>query len=77
MKTLQKVWAAWKDITRFIGDFQARWLLTVFYFTLALPFGLLARMFDPLTIRRPPNDSAWGKREELEEINIVAAKRQF
>lgn len=53
METLRKVWQAWKRIGQAIGDALARVVLTVFYFTLFMPFGLGVRFLgDPLMIRR-------------------------
>jgi len=58
MKTLKRIWAAWKQIAQKIGNFQARVLLTVIYSVLILPFGLAVRLFsDPLRIKRRPE--AW------------------
>ena len=52
METLRKGWQAWKRIGRFIGDQIGRVVLTVFYFTLFMPFGLGVRFLgDPLAIR--------------------------
>ncbi len=52
-------WARWMKIAGVIGDFQARLVLSVFYFIIVLPFGLAVRIFsDPLKIRRA-RSSAW------------------
>ena len=54
METLRKGWQAWKRIGQYIGDFIGRLVLTVFYFTLFMPFALGVRLLaDPLGIRRP------------------------
>jgi hypothetical protein len=53
MEFLHKVWHVWKQIGEMIGNFIARFVLTVFYFTLFVPFGLGVRLFsDPLLIKR-------------------------
>ena len=55
-----RIWTGWKEIAGYIGDFQARMVLTVFYFTIVLPFGLLASLgMDLLKDRRPPERSNW------------------
>jgi hypothetical protein len=78
MKFLRQVWLGWKEIASFIGDFQARWLLTVFYFTLAVPFGLIARLaIDPLLIYHTPTGSAWIMRQARQDIGLEDAKKQF
>ncbi len=52
MIILRRVWATWKRVGQAIGDLIARVVLTIFYFTLMLPFGLGLRLFgDPLWIR--------------------------
>lgn len=74
MTILRKFWEGWKRIGGFIGDVLGRLILTLFYFTFVLPFGLLMRIFrDPLTLRQgePP---AWRAREP-DEPTIEAARR--
>ena len=42
-----------------IGDFQSRVVLSLFYFIIVLPFGLVVRIFgDPLRIRKH-RESGW------------------
>jgi hypothetical protein len=51
----KKAWAAWKALAHKIGNFQARVILSIFYASLVLPFGLAARWFsDPLRIKKRP-----------------------
>lgn len=50
---LKRFWEGWKRVGQWIGDAIARVVLTVFYFTIFLPFGLASRLLaDPLAIRR-------------------------
>ncbi len=59
------MWAGWKSIARKIGNVQARMILTVFYFTLALPFGIGARcLADPLHLKRRRAPSGWQARQD-------------
>jgi hypothetical protein len=52
METLRKVWHGWKRFGQFMGDLIGRLVLTVFYFTLFMPFGLGVRFLgDPLALR--------------------------
>jgi hypothetical protein len=52
MEALRKIWHAWKRIGQFIGDQVGRVVLTLFYFTLFVPFALAVRLFaDPLAMR--------------------------
>jgi hypothetical protein len=46
---LKMAWEAWKSFGRKLGDFQARLILSIFYFVIIAPFSLLVRFFnDPL-----------------------------
>lgn len=55
LQAFRKLWTAWKRIAHYIGDFQARVLLTLIYVVLVLPFGLLVRLFsDHLNIKKRP-----------------------
>jgi len=72
-----RLWSAWNELARPVGDFQARLILTVFYFTVAAPFGLIVRTIkDPLTMRRRPAQTGWIKRKRREH-DITAARRQY
>jgi hypothetical protein len=52
MDALKKIWDAWKKYGQIIGDFIGRLVLTVFYFTILLPFGIGVRLFgDPLNVK--------------------------
>jgi hypothetical protein len=68
---------SFKEILNYIGNFQARLLLTTFYFTLALPFGLLARWgIDPLRLRHSrPATSAWRERHTY-DTDLSTSQRQ-
>ena len=75
-KLLRQFWARWKEMATYVGDFQARLLLTLFYLIVAAPFGLIARMLDPLRIRSRARQSAWLARDGSAD-SLSAAKRQF
>jgi hypothetical protein len=60
---LKRFWEGWKKVGQWIGDAIARLVLTIFYFTIFLPFGLVSRLFaDPLGIRRRTGEF-WRPRE--------------
>ncbi|HEV8131271.1 MAG TPA: hypothetical protein VGQ81_08455 [Acidobacteriota bacterium] len=70
---ITRAWHSWKRIARKVGNFQAQILLTVFYATLMLPFGIGVRLLlDPLRIKKRParwldhpeetQDLQWAKR---------------
>jgi hypothetical protein len=49
---LNKIWKTWRRVGQAIGDFIGRLVLTLFYFTLFMPFGLGVRLWaDPLDIK--------------------------
>ncbi|MBU1262914.1 hypothetical protein KJ640_08225, partial [bacterium] len=50
---MKRLWEKWKVLAQRIGNFQARILLSVFYFIIVAPFGLMIRVFfDPLSIKK-------------------------
>jgi hypothetical protein len=56
MRTLRRIWHIWQQFGQMMGDFIARILLTVFYFTILAPFGIGVRLFaDPLTLKHKVN----------------------
>lgn len=63
MEFLRKFWAAWKKFGHFMGDLIGRLVLTIFYFTVFLPFGLGTRLFaDRLDIKQKIN-AHWRNRQ--------------
>lgn len=63
METLKKIWQAWKRFGQFLGDVLARIVLTLFYFSLFLPFGIGVTVFsDPLHTRT--KTAAWLSRKD-------------
>lgn len=71
----QMIWERWKAFGRFIGNLLARIVLTIFYMTVFVPFGLGARLFsDQLEVKRRP-DSLWRPRDEIEST-LESARRQ-
>ena len=59
---LRKAWRIWKQIGQVIGDFIGRAVLTIFYFTMFMPFGLGVRLRgDPLAIG-PGHKAQWLER---------------
>jgi hypothetical protein len=51
MATLKLIWTAWKGIAHKIANFQARLVLSFFYFVIVAPFALRVRIFsDPLQL---------------------------
>lgn len=59
MQIIKTLWNKWKKIAHRIGVFQSRVILSVFYFTILLPVGIVFSFFkDSLNIKRP-SSSNW------------------
>jgi hypothetical protein len=73
-------WRHWIALTPHIGNFQARLLLTLLYFTWFVPFVMLVRLLsDPLGVRgrrKPVATTAWQKRF-AQKRDVQALRRQF
>lgn len=65
-RLLGRLWNIWLPVGQFIGDWIARIVLTLFYFTILLPYGIGVRLLsDPLGIKKPLNVS-WSERKTVE-----------
>ena len=75
---LRRAWEGWKKVARKIGDFNARVILTIFYFILLLPFALLVKFLtDPLHIKEK-SPKRWRTMEDRGDIApLERAERQF
>jgi hypothetical protein len=71
------LWERWKRFGKKIGDFQARALLTIFYFIILAPFALIIRwVSDPLAIKTKTS-GGWQVKGEAEGSPRERASRQF
>ncbi|MEZ4706724.1 MAG: hypothetical protein R3A44_05945 [Caldilineaceae bacterium] len=69
-------WTGWKAFGHFLGNWLARGVLTIFYFTIFVPFGIASRWFsDPLHIRTTP-DRLWQDRTTGDQT-LEKAGRQY
>ena len=76
METLRKVWEAWKRFGQFMGDMIGRLFLTVFYFTLFVPFALGVRFFgDPMAMRQSGRVK-WVERK-TNDLTLEGSRRLF
>ena len=74
---VRRLWEWWKGVGKKIGDFQARFLLTVFYFIFFSPFALAVRCFsDPLAIKSRAAPG-WRPRTDGELSPMTRATKQF
>ena len=77
MTFLKKVWAGWRRFGHFMGDIVARVVMTIFYFTLLLPFGVIVTwLSDPLDMKRKDEQPAWHARTTGDRT-LEDARRQF
>lgn len=75
MGFLKTVWKKWRAFGQMMGDFVARIFMTVFYFTIAVPFGIGVRLFkDPLRLKS--RESGWLPRETKPET-LEDARRPY
>lgn len=66
----------WVALGAHVGDFQARFVLTLFYWLVAAPFAVAARCLDPLRLR-PRASSGWVRRGRTAAGSLEAARRQY
>ena len=59
----------WYRLAFALGWVNSRILLTIIYFLMFLPYGILSRLFgrDPLNIRGSRRESYWHKREKTRQ----------
>lgn len=75
--TMKKLWEWWKRVARKIGDFQARIILTIFYFIILGPFALAVRLgSDPLAIKANTH-KGWQPKTEGKGTPMEQATKQF
>jgi hypothetical protein len=70
-------WDRWRELSRKGAEVQARIILTLFYFTVVVPFGL-ARTYlsDPLRLKRASQGRSWLERG-TRDLTLDDARRQF
>ena len=75
MTLFRRAWEGWKRFGKRVGDFQARLLLSIFYFVILAPFGLGMRAADPLGLRQA--GTGWRPRPPAPPGDpITRARRQ-
>ena len=81
MKKIRKIaWHRFSVNSSIIADGNGRFIATLFYFTVLVPFGLLsALMMDPLDVKkakaRKKSEARWHKREAV-PADIKSAREQ-
>lgn len=73
---LKRLWQGWKAFGELIGNLLARIVLTIFYFTIFVPFALGVRLLsDPLQIKSRPSE-LWRSRATGDQ-ELADVMRQF
>ena len=73
---LRQLWTRWKAFGQKIADLQARLILTLVYFIVVLPFGLVVRwLSDPLVVKSNPRQTMWFPKH-VDEPTLENARRQ-
>lgn len=74
---LRQLWQHWVRAAKVIAEFQARLMLTIFYFLIMGPVALCFRLFsDPLHLRRS-DKLYWPAAPVAGERNLADAKKQY
>ncbi len=74
---LKRAWLLWKAFGHAIGDFVARVGLSIFYFTIFLPFGVAARLSGNLLGTRAPAKASYWQPRPAREAKVSDAQKQF
>lgn len=70
---IRLAWNRFNLIGAIVGEGQSRTILTIFYFTIFLPFGLGSRLLsDPMKLKAPV---AWEKRDPIPN-SLESAREQ-
>ena len=77
MKLIKILWEKWKLVAHKIGNFQARLILTVFYFIVICPFAAVVKYgARPLRLK-VLHTSNWLPNQARGENIMTRARRQF
>jgi hypothetical protein len=72
MRYLHLIWESWKKIAHKIGTFQSRVILTIFYFVILFPAGIVYSTFKDVLGIKKVRSSEWinkqSKNQTLEEL---------
>ena len=72
---VQLAWDRFKIIAAIVGDVQGRVIVTLFYFTILVPFGLGSRLFGDALRLRASGQTQWSPRPPVQN-GLEEARRQ-
>ena len=76
IKGPREAWRLWKIFGQMLGDILARVVLTIFYFTVLVPFALIAMFGRDALARKRPEAGLWQSVQSL-TTDLDSARRQF
>ncbi len=76
MNSLKKIWQGWLAFGRFLGNLVGRIVLSVFYFTIMLPFSLGVTLFGDALKLKEKRRAFWLNRQ-TPPTSLEEARRQF
>jgi hypothetical protein len=77
MNLLKKLWEKWKAFGHKVGNFQARLILSIFYFIVIFPFGLIVKFFSKPLRLKVLHTTNWLPVQMGSEDSMTRARRQF
>ena len=76
MDLIKKFWEKWKAFDHKVGNFQARLILTLFYFIVICPFAKVVKFLSKPLRLKVLHSSNWLAYQGSEDI-MTRARRQF
>jgi hypothetical protein len=76
VKGPREAWRLWKRFGHMLGDAVASVVMTLFYFTILVPFAGIARLTQDALGRTHPAEKLWHERVP-ETVTVEEGRRQF
>ena len=77
MNTIRVFWDKWKRFGQVMGDVFARVILTIFYFTVLVPFGIGVRIFGDVYNQKQRDSGSYWNDSSFVEPSLFDSRRQF
>ena len=77
MNLVRKLWEKWKAFGHKIGNFQARLILTLFYFVVIGPFALVVKFVSKPLRLKLLHASNWLSHQVGNEDAMTRSRKQF
>ncbi len=74
-EVIQLAWDRFKIVAGIVGDVQGRVIVTLFYFTILVPFGIGSRWFGDALRLRSSDQPQWLERPPVQN-GLEEARRQ-